>query len=101
MSEKELNEIKRAKINLETAQVSWQEMERFFAQGSLISVDSSLDLVEVAHQVSDDKVKEIAAFQENGLVQPVTTEQAKRWQKSNSNLWAVVVRPLVLVQEEA
>ncbi len=41
----ELSELKRTKINLETAKVNWTEIERFFAQGSLISVDRHLDLV--------------------------------------------------------
>ena len=43
-------EIEKAKLNLETAQVAWTELQRFFAQGSVIRVDSSLDLIEVAHQ---------------------------------------------------
>ncbi|MFT5259875.1 MAG: hypothetical protein ACI9J2_001108 [Saprospiraceae bacterium] len=97
----EVSELKRAKINLETAQVSWREIERFFAQGSLISVDSSLDLVEVAHAVSDDDVEKIGEYQNKGWVHAVTTEQAKAWQLADAALWAVVVRPLVLVQNKA
>lgn len=101
MSKKQQSGLKRAKINLETAQVNGQEIERFFARGSLISVDANLYLVEVAHKVSDDDVSVIAAYQNEGLVHAVSTEQAKKWQQGKAVLWAIVVRPLVLVQEEA
>ena len=45
------NEIEQ-KINLETAQISWHELQRFFASGNAIAVDPTLDLF-----VEIDKLK--------------------------------------------
>ena len=45
-------EIVRAKVNLETAQMNWREMQRYFASGAAIFVAPELDLVETAFQMS-------------------------------------------------
>ncbi|HTH44438.1 MAG TPA: DUF2288 family protein, partial [Oxalicibacterium sp.] len=37
-----------AKLNMETAQMAWSELLRYFAGGHVIAVSSELDLVEVA-----------------------------------------------------
>ena len=43
-----------AKLNCETAQIAWKELERFFASGHVIHVDGELDLVDVAARVATD-----------------------------------------------
>ena len=40
------------KINRETARVKWDELERHFAQGNVIYVSESLDLIDVAMRIS-------------------------------------------------
>lgn len=93
-------EIFRAKINLETSKIAWTELQRFFANGLLVFVSTELDLVDVAFAFSnDDKatVEQWMAQQKLGLV---TDEQAKVWLATNEVLWAVVVKPWILVQEE-
>ncbi len=94
----ELSEIEKAKLNLETAQVAWTELQRFFAQGSVIWVDESLDLIEVAFCIAQDDSAKILAWMEKGLVAQVEDKQAKRWLSEDVWLWSVVVRPLILVQ---
>ena len=95
----EPSELEKAKLNLETAQVAWTELQRFFAQGSVIWVDSSLDLVEVAHQVFQDDAEAIRSAMEKKLVAQVSDDQARSWLDEDTWLWSVVVRPLILVQE--
>jgi len=98
MSSPELNEINRAKVNLETARIPWHELQRFFASGSAIYVSPELDLVEVAFQVSEDNREKVLAWMESGQVARVTDEQALAWHGDDAEMWAVVVSPYVFVQ---
>ncbi|MEW5942756.1 MAG: DUF2288 domain-containing protein [Pseudomonadota bacterium] len=92
------DEIYRAKVNLETSQMEWKELERFFASGAMISVEPELDLVEVAFQISQDNKKQVENWLAERKIGKVSDEQARRWSEANAALWAVVVKPWVLVQ---
>ncbi len=92
------HEVLKAKLNLETAQVAWTELQRFFAQGSVIWVDDTLDMIEVAHCIADDDSTAIKAWMEDSKVAPVSDPQARQWLQQDTWLWSVVVRPLILVQ---
>ncbi len=89
-----------ARLNTETARISWQELERHFARGALITVSPELDLVQVgAHMIHDDK-HIIDAWLESGELGKTSDDDARRWSAGESEykLWAVVVAPWVLVQ---
>lgn len=88
-----------AKINLETAQISWKELERFFAGGRVISVEDHVDMIRVAQLMASDDVKAISGMLEKKEIGKVTDEQARIWSDSEALLWAVVVRPWILVQQ--
>lgn len=98
MSSPELQEVTRAKMNLETARIAWHELQRFFASGSAIYVDPALDLVEVAYQISEDNKEQVLKWMETRQLAPVTDEQARIWHDADTDMWAVVVSPYVLVQ---
>lgn len=85
-------------INLETAQIRWHELQRFFASGNAIAVDASLDLTQVAAQIVADNAAQIKAWMDAGLVDAVKDSQAQIWYEQNSLVWAVVIKPWVLVQ---
>jgi len=91
-------EIYRAKVNLETAQIAWKELQRFFASGAAIHVSDGLDLVEVAFQMSQDNAELIQQWMVAGKLGKVTDEQAAAWFERDVLVWAVVVSPWVLVQ---
>lgn len=91
-------EIVRAKVNLETAQMPWREMQRYFASGAALYVSPGLDLVETAFQMSEDNAAQIRLWMEAGQFGKVTDEQAHAWWDNDAMLWAVVVSPWVLVQ---
>lgn len=93
------DDVLKAKLNLETAQTPWTELQRFFAQGSVIRVDAGLDLIEVASRVARDDSEQIKAWMAQSLLAPVSTQQAKNWLAQDALLWCVVVRPLILVQD--
>jgi hypothetical protein len=91
------NEIEQ-EINLQTAQIHWHELQRFFASGNAIAVNASLDLTHVAAQIVADNATQIKEWMDAGLVDAVKDEQAQIWYEQNSLVWAVVIKPWVLVQ---
>lgn len=95
----EQDELLRAKLNLETSKIPWKELQRFFASGRVISVDPELDLVEVALQMSKDNREQLEEWMSEGKVDRVSDRQAQQWVDADALLWAVVVRPWVLVRE--
>lgn len=98
MASENLEEINRAKLNLETAQMAWRDMQRFFASGAALVVSEDLDLVEVAFQMSQDNAAQIRKWMAAGQFGKVSDEQAAAWYDADAMMWAVVVSPWVLVQ---
>ena len=90
----------RDKVNRETARVPWTELLKHFAQGNVVWVADSLDLVDVAVRVSHDDKDNIGRWMEAGLLAKVDDRQAQRWLETNALLWASVVSPFTLVQQE-
>lgn len=88
-----------AKINQETAKISWSSLQRFFAQGTAVWVDQGLDLVEVALAIAEDSAERVGSWMSEGSVSKVSDQQARDWIERDALVWAVVVRPWVLVQE--
>ncbi len=91
-------ELKRAKIISETAKIPWLDLQRFFAAGKVMQVTSELDLVDVAFALQEDDIEKVKIWTEKMQVFPVTDDDARNWVASNASLWAVVVKPWVLVQ---
>jgi len=92
-------ELQRIRLNQETARIPWSELQRFFAQGYLIWVHDDLDLVEMALRFTLDDAAAIEAEMTRGTLSRVSDDQARGWFESQSSLWAVVVKPWILVQE--
>ena len=89
----------KVKLLSETAKVSWQELEKFFAKGVVLQVSNTLDLVEVATQVACDDSQAVTKLMQAEELIELSVKQAKVWSKSDDGLWAVVVSPWVLVQQ--
>jgi hypothetical protein len=92
------DDILRANLNRETARIAWKELLRFFAAGTVIAVSEELDLVEVAIQISNDNKAQIEQWMIEKRIGKVSDAQAKDWLETDADLWAVVVRPWILVQ---
>lgn len=90
-----------ATLNQETAKIRWHELQRFFASGNAIAVDKSLDLTSVAAQIVADNSAQIKQWMEAQLVDVVTDAQAQAWYEQDAIVWAVVIKPWVLVQYSA
>ncbi|MEI7840199.1 MAG: DUF2288 domain-containing protein [Methylococcaceae bacterium] len=94
-----MNKFEKEKVNLETAKIYWSELQRFFAKGEAVWISNELDLVEVGYQFSLDNKADIQRWLKNRQLGLVADEQALRWFETNAELWAVVVKPWILVQE--
>ncbi len=90
----------RLKINSETARMPWAELEKHFAQGSVVFVSPDLDLIDVAVRISHDDKDSIASWMGAGKIGKVTDEQAQAWTEGQVALWTCVVHPFILVQQE-
>ena len=100
MKQPTLEDIDRAQVNMETAQIGWRELQPYFARGATVAVDEALDLVDVALQISKDNQVQVAQWLASGQIGRVTDEQALAWFEADALLWAVVARPYVLVQDK-
>lgn len=90
----------RTKINMETARLPWSELQRHFAQGTVIYVSEELDLVDVAVRISHDDKDNIARWMADGKIGKVTDLQAQTWTAAEASLWTSVVHPFILVQPQ-
>ncbi|KAA0694737.1 DUF2288 domain-containing protein [Halopseudomonas laoshanensis] len=83
-----------------TAPIEWKTLEPHFAAGQVLSVDPALDLVTVAEAFTRDDGAAVKQWMDAGQVQLTPDAQAAGWhERDPDNLWAVVIRPWVLVQE--
>ncbi len=87
-----------AQLNLETGRISWQELQPFFARGQTIFVAAQLDLIQVARSFIDDDSCRVQAWMDEKQVCEVDADQARDWIERDADMWAVVVKPWVLVQ---
>ncbi len=88
-----------AKLNAETARVGWAEIERMFAAGRVIRVDGALDLIEVAVVIANDDADSLRSLMQDGQVGLLDDDTALHWSgDAPPALWAVVVKPWVVVQ---
>lgn len=92
-------EAQRHELNLETGRIAWLELQRHFASGRLITVEPSLDLVDVAQRFAADDKTAVERWLGAGAVHPVSDDEARDWLDRKAWLWAVVAKPWVLVQE--
>ncbi len=88
------------KLNRETSKIDWQALQRFYAQGAVLVVAPSLDLVATAAAVAEDNSAYIADLLKQDLLKKADEAQAAKWLADKCEVWAVVVAPWVLVQRE-
>ena len=86
------------KVNQETSKIAWSELQRFFAQGLAVYISPSLDLVEVADAFAKDKTSLVEKWMQQQQVHLVSDQQAAEWIQNDVQVWAVVVKPWLLIQ---
>ena len=89
----------RIKLNQETSRMAWSELQRHFASGVMVCVSDDLDLVEAALCIARDDKATVAGWLADNRLGKVTDAQAAAWLEADAALWAVVVKPWILVQQ--
>lgn len=92
------DDLTKNKVNQETSKIAWSELQRFFAQGLAIYISSELDLVDAADAFAKDNKAQVEQWMQQQLLHPVSDQQASEWINNNVQVWAVVVKPWILVQ---
>ncbi|NBA94619.1 DUF2288 domain-containing protein [Pseudomonas sp. R5(2019)] len=87
-----------AKLLGETAVITWKELEPFFARGDLFWVAPTLDLIAVAEAVAEDRKDIVAQWLKAETFAKLSAEQALSLCEDKYEIWAVVLRPLILIQ---
>lgn len=97
----QLNEREQLKRTLvqQTAKISWEELQRFYASGAVIGVAQGQDLIDIACEISLDNKAVVEQWLSEGQIFKVDDDTAKTWWKAKKQHWAVVIAPWVLVQE--
>lgn len=88
----------KSKLNLETATAPWRELQTFFAQGLVLNIHKNLDLLTVGEQFAADNKVLFEQWLDSGEVAQVTDEQAMAWFEADATVWALVIKPWILVQ---
>ena len=91
-------EEKLAKLNFDTGRMTWEALARYFARGVVFHVDPALDLLDVALALAEDNADQVTAWRAAGQLDAPSDEHARAWQQSNTEFWAIVVAPFVIVQ---
>ena len=86
------------RLNQETAKIHWQELQRYYAGGNMVEIDIDLDLVKTGAEIVNDNTALIESLIKGKKITPVDDNRATHWHEQNQLLWALVVKPWILVQ---
>lgn len=88
-----------ARLNSETAKISWLELQKHYASGNVLGVAPTADLIKVAVALNEDNTAQIQTWLSDKSVFEIADLQAMDWYENQTILWALVIPPFVLVQE--
>jgi hypothetical protein len=88
----------REKLNLETAEIPWKELQICFAQGKLLIIDTAADIIDIASLISENDSEKLKHLIHNDNIAFATPEWIKTYCHEDTLLWAVVVAPYVVAQ---
>lgn len=91
----------KAKLNLETSRINWHDLQVYYARGHVVKVSPELDLLDVAAELAADNTARFQHWMSGGQVGDVAPDLAQQWYDNNTELWAVVIAPWVLVQDRS
>lgn len=82
----------------ERGRIAWSQLDRFFAAGVVLEVESRLDLIDTAVAMALDEKGAVEKWVESGRLQAISDEVAREWFEGDTLVDSVVVPPWVLVQ---
>ncbi|MDH5389490.1 MAG: DUF2288 domain-containing protein [Gammaproteobacteria bacterium] len=97
MNDLDIDPIKQ-ELLCETSKIAWKELQVFFAGGTAVYISEELNLIEVASCFVEDNKAMVSKWMNHNQVMPVSDNQARNWYNHDAMVWAIVVKPWVLVQ---
>ena len=88
-------------LNGQTAEVPWQVLARYFAQGRLLRLASEADLLAAGIALIRDDANTVQSLMGSDQLASLSDSEAKEWQEGEQQLWALVIAPWVLVQSQS
>lgn len=82
----------------ETGIIPWQDLQRFYAQGRILLINTDLDFQAVALALAEDNSAQVKGWLDEELIQKPDDTQAKDWLDREVELRALVTAPWVLIQ---
>lgn len=88
----------RDKFEDEIGPADWKSLRAHFVRGSIIIVDTDLDLIDVGIKVASDNSGQLEELINSGKLTKPTPQDAEVWEKGKFELLSIIVAPFVLVQ---
>lgn len=88
------------KLNRDTAKISWNSLVSYDQNDSIIEAHPQLDLIDVACAFVSDNTDQVKTWLESNLLSKLNEKDVKIREAENSEVWAVVVPPWILVQQK-
>lgn len=94
------NEEKPFDFSFQVEEATWPLLKPHYNRGSLLLVDNSLDLLEVARAMAGDQVELVSGWLESSLIRKPLQVEASRWDRTPDLKMAnfTIVQPYVLFQ---
>lgn len=93
----ELDEIG-AELVRQTALIRWSELAHQHAAGNILGVAVHLDLIDIGRAMQADRSDLLATWLADGSVYRIDDLRAIEWQRENTQFWALVIAPFVVIQ---
>ncbi|WP_395376654.1 DUF2288 family protein [Marinicella sp. W31] len=87
------------RLRKECAEISYLEIQKFFAKGVILVVHKEVNLIDVAYKIHQDDADTIGQLMDKGRLVRAHDAHAKRWHEEKTQFNAVTVAPWLLVQE--
>ena len=81
------------------AEIDWSELKATCPADAMVLVAASLDLLEVAKAVAEDRAEQVAGWLEEGSLQKVDTQLTSKWDTSQPRFNGAFISPFVLLQK--
>jgi len=91
----------REHFNDQVGPAKWSELNKFFAQGIVLEVASELNLIDTAVAISLDYTEKVQGWLDDTLLSRMSDEKAKQWFEEDTDVFAVVVDPWILVKKRS
>lgn len=82
----------------QTARIHWEDLQVHYARGAVVRCAPGMDLVQVAVELGMDNTDLFEQWIKDGRIDRVTEEEACAYFEANTEFWAVVPAPWVLIQ---